>query len=49
MNKRKKILLIGIVVIMLFIGFKIFRFIQIDNCLDNSGKWNYEKCECENI
>ncbi len=45
--KKKKNLLIAILIILLFISFKIFRFIQIDNCLDKSGSWNYEKCECD--
>jgi hypothetical protein len=45
--KLKQSVLITILIILLFIGFKIFRFIQIDNCLDKSGSWNYEKCECD--
>jgi hypothetical protein len=45
--KKKLSVLITILIILLFIGYKIFRFIQIDNCLDKSGSWNYEKCECD--
>ena len=45
--KKKLSVLIKILIIPLFLGFKIFRFIQIDNCLDKSGSWNYEKCECD--
>ena len=45
--KKKLRVLITILIILLFIGYKIFRFIQIDNCLDKSGSWNYEKCECD--
>ena len=48
MTKSNKTALIIIIIVILFFGFKIFRFIQIDNCLDKSGSWNYEKCECEN-
>jgi hypothetical protein len=45
--KKKLSVLITILIILLFIGYKIFPFIQIDNCLDKSGSWNYEKCECD--
>lgn len=45
--KKKLSVLITILIILLFIGYKIFTFIQIDNCLDKSGSWNYEKCECD--
>ncbi len=45
--KKKLSVFITILIILLFIGYKIFRFIQIDNCLDKSGSWNYEKCECD--
>jgi hypothetical protein len=45
--KKKLSVLITILIILLFIGYKILRFIQIDNCLDKSGSWNYEKCECD--
>ena len=31
----------------LFIAFCwVYRQLQIDKCLDNGGRWDYEKCRC---
>jgi hypothetical protein len=49
MTRKRKILFFVLLIIIIFFGFKLFRFIQIDNCLDKSGSWDYEKCECDNI
>ena len=49
MTIKRKILFFILLIVILFFGFKVFRLVQIDNCLDRSGSWNYEKCECENI
>lgn len=45
---RKKIVIALYFIIIAYLGFKIYQFIQIDKCLDSGGKWNYDKCECEN-
>jgi hypothetical protein len=47
MKKYKLYGLIVATLFVLFLGFKIFRFFQIDVCLDGGGKWDYEKNECK--
>lgn len=45
-SKNYKLLLL--IFLILFLGFKTFRFFQIDSCLDSGGKWDYVKNECDN-
>lgn len=52
MNMNKKYLLITVLIIGIClisaIGIKlIYRFFQIDKCLDLGGRWNYEQNKCE--
>ena len=46
MIKFKNAAILLIMLLVLFLGFKLFRFFQIDSCLDAGGKWDYEKNEC---
>ncbi len=51
MTKRTtKILIIGLLTVtgLTFGYYKIDKFIKIDSCLDNGGRWNHETNECEN-
>jgi hypothetical protein len=41
------LIVIAIVTISIFSFFKIKRFIEIDNCLDHGGNWNYQLNSCE--
>lgn len=47
MRKRKLFILIVIITLSLFLFYKIFFFLKVDDCLDKGGSWNKEKCECE--
>jgi len=49
MNKKSItiVLLIGIVLILIYGINWTKRLFQIDSCLDNGGRWNYELNECE--
>ena len=40
---------IGIVVLALILagGLWLYRFIQIDGCLDRGGRWDYTKSTCD--
>lgn len=40
------VLLVAIVVAALWTGWYVYRFLQIDRCLDSGGSWDYERCEC---
>ncbi len=50
--KRTKAIIFSILLIGLtyFTFLKIYRYIEIDKCLDKGSKWNYstDKCECLN-
>ena len=46
MIKFKNVAIVLILLLVLFLGFKLFRFFQIDSCLDAELKWDYEKNEC---
>jgi hypothetical protein len=48
MIKSKKYQLLLLLFIVVVLGFIVFRFFEIDTCLDGGGKWNYDKCECDN-
>jgi hypothetical protein len=39
---------IAAVVIFVIATIKIKEFIEIDSCLDNGGKWQYETSNCYN-
>ena len=41
-------MLLLVILLILFLGFKTFRFFQIDSCLDSEGKWDYVNNECIN-
>jgi len=44
---RKKIILSMIIVILLIsLILWLITFFQIDKCLDNGGRWNYEEQKC---
>jgi len=43
---NKKYLFLGITVVIFIAGFWLRGQLQIDSCLDNGGKWDYEKKEC---
>jgi len=50
MSKRTtKILIIGLLTTtgLTFGYFKVDKFLKIDSCLDQGGRWNYETDECE--
>lgn len=45
----KKFKLHGLCIVMLLLlvlGFKIFKFFEIDSYLDRGGKWDYENNNC---
>jgi uncharacterized membrane-anchored protein len=46
---KKKTIFIWIIILLALtaVGFVIKRQIEIDKCLDNGGKWNYETGQCE--
>ena len=54
MNKRniskikKPLLIIGVVTILILGALWVFRFLQVDACLDKGGCWDYDlkKCNC---
>lgn len=46
--KKKNVLLILFVVVMIPFIVWVKRFLDIDSCLDNGGRWSYEKEECIN-
>jgi len=41
------LLVIGSIIALIFGTKWIYRFFQIDSCLDRGGRWNYELNECE--
>lgn len=44
----KKLIIIAVVVALLVVGSVwLWQQIQIDRCLDNGGRWNYENGKCE--
>lgn len=47
MRMRKKIIL-SIIIVILLISLILWlkNFLQIDRCLDNGGRWNYEEQKC---
>jgi hypothetical protein len=47
MGKKKKISLIITLVLLVIFLFWMKGCISIDKCLDNGGRWNYEKGVCE--
>lgn len=49
MNKKLilYLLVIGSIIALIFGTKWIYRFFQIDSCLDRGGRWNYELNECE--
>ena len=54
MNKRniskikKPLLIIGVVTILILGALWVYRFLQVDACLDKGGCWDYDlkKCNC---
>jgi hypothetical protein len=47
MSKKKKIILVIGVVLVVAFAFWVKGCLDIDKCLDNGGRWNYEKGVCE--
>lgn len=48
MNKKTIVfLIIGVSIALIFTTLWIKRFLEIDSCLDRSGRWNYELNKCE--
>ncbi len=47
MNKKKKFLLSVAVLLVIAFAFWMKGCLDIDKCLDNGGRWNYEKGICE--
>lgn len=39
--------ILALIVILVFVFFRINRFLEIDSCLDSGGRWNYETNQCE--
>lgn len=46
-NLKKGLITIGVALILILGVLWIVRYMQIDACLDNGGRWNYELNECE--
>ena len=46
-GEKKVVIIIVITALGLFLFYKMVNFFKVDNCLDNGGSWNKEKCECE--
>lgn len=46
MNKQKK-LMTFLIIIAFGLAIFIYRFFQIDSCLDRGGAWNHEKGFCD--
>ena len=47
MNKKKKISLVIALILLISLAFWMKGCVDIDKCLDNGGRWNYEKGVCE--
>ena len=47
MKLRKKIVIALAFVAVIIIGFYLYNFMKIDSCLDNGGKWNYQRDVCD--
>jgi hypothetical protein len=47
MSKKKKTSLIIMLIFVVVFLFWIKSCVDIDKCLDNGGRWNYEKDVCE--
>ena len=46
--KRKSVIWIIVAVALLMVGgYWLRRNLQIDSCLDNGGRWNYQQSSCE--
>lgn len=46
-NLKKVLITVGIALILILGVQWIVRYMQIDACLDNGGRWNYELNECK--
>ena len=47
MNKRVKLVFIFLVLILLVVfGLKARTYLDVDQCLDSGGSYDYKKCEC---
>ena len=47
MSKKKKIPLVIALILLIAFTFWMKGCVDIDKCLDNGGRWNYEKGVCE--
>ena len=47
-NIKRLLLIVGTVLILILGALWIFRYLQVDACLDKGGCWDYElkKCDC---
>ena len=52
MNRSKVKVIFGVsitIILLTVIYVKVNRFIEIDSCLDNGGRWNYEQEQCDRV
>lgn len=47
MSKKKKFILAIAVLLLVAFAFWMKGCLDVDKCLDNGGRWNYEKGVCE--
>ncbi len=47
MSKKKRALLVIALIVLIAFAFWAKGCLEIDKCLDNGGRWNYEKGVCE--
>ena len=46
-NLKKRLIFVGIVLILILGVQWIIQYLKIDACLDKGGRWNYELEKCE--